>query len=125
MLSEYPLVLNNIELLIPNPYTETWNAIEETKQSAAGTDIYTNVRDRKLSISVTYKVTSDWLKTLADLNMTSRTSSLTLKRYDPILEAYSEHNVKMKNFKYQTVRKAYDLAITNGIYKVSFTLEEI
>ncbi len=125
MLKDYPLVLNNIELLIPNPYKEAWNAVEETRESAAGTDIYTTVRDRKLTISVSYKVTSTWLKTLAELNMLSRTQSLVLKRYDPILEAYSEHNVKMKSFNYQAERKAYDLAITNGIYKVSFTLEEI
>ena len=125
MLANYPLVLNNIELLIPNPYKESWNAIEDTKQSAAGTDVYTSIRVRKLSISVSYKVTSDWLKTLAELNTLSRTESLTLQRYDPILEDYSEHQVKMKNFSYQVDRKSWDLSVTNGIYKVSFTLEEI
>lgn len=125
MLKEYPLVLNNIDLLIPNPYKETWNPVEDIRQSAAGTDIYTTVRDRKLSISVSYKVTSTWLKTLAELNMLSRTESLTLKRYDPIIEGYSTHQVKMRGFTYQTVRKAYDLAVTNGIYNVAFTLEEI
>ena len=125
MLKNYPLVLNNIDLLIPASYKETWNAVEDVKQSAAGTDIYTSVRARKLSISVSYKVTSSWLKTLSNLHILSRTQSLVLKRYDPILEAYSEHNVKMKSFNYQAVRKAYDLAITNGIYTVSFTLEEV
>lgn len=125
MLKDYPLVLENIELLIPNPYKEAWNAVEDTKQSAAGTDIYTSIRDRKLSISLSYKVTSTWLKKLAQLHMLSRTQSLTLKRYDPIIEGYSEHQVKMKSFSYQSVRKAYDLSITNGIYNVSFTLEEV
>lgn len=124
-LKDYPLVLDNINLLIPNPYKETWNAVEDIKQSAGGTDIYTNTRARKLSISVSYKVTSDWLKTLATLNNTSRTQSLTLKRYDPIQEGYTEHQVKMKNFSYQVDRKSWDLNTTFGIYKVSFTLEEI
>ena len=124
-LKDYPLVLNNINLLIPNPYKETWNAVEDTKQSAGGTDIYTNTRARKLSISVSYKVTSDWLKTLATLNNTSRTQSLTLKRYDPIQEGYTEHQVKMKNFSYQVDRKSWDITASFGLYKVSFTLEEI
>lgn len=125
MLKNYPLKLNDIDLLIPDPYKESWNAIEDVKQSAAGTDIYTSVRSRKLTISLSYKVTSAWLKTLAQLNMTSRTESLTLQRYDPIQETYSTHQVKMKNFSYQVDRKSWDLSITDGIYKVSFVLEEI
>ncbi len=125
MLNEYPLVLNGIELLIPNPYKESWNAIEEVKQTAAGTDVYTTVRERKLSISLSYKVTSTWLKKLAQLNQLSRTQSLVLRRYDPIDEDYSEHNVKMTGFTYQVDRKSWDVAITNGLYKVSFNLEEI
>ena len=124
-LKDYPLVLDNINLLIPNPYKETWNAVEDIKQSAGGTDIYTNTRARKLSISASYKVTSDWLKTLATLNNTSRTQSLTLKRYDPIQEGYTEHQVKMKNFSYQVDRKSWDITASFGLYKVSFTLEEI
>lgn len=124
-LKDYPLVLDNINLLIPNPYKETWNAVEDIKQSAGGTDIYTNTRARKLSISFSYKVTSDWLKTLATLNNKSRTQSLTLKRYDPIQEGYTEHQVKMKNFSYQVDRKSWDITASFGLYKVSFTLEEI
>lgn len=124
-LKDYPLVLDNINLLIPNPYKETWNAVEDIKQSAGGTDIYTNTRARKLSISVSYKVTSDWLKTLATLNNKSRTQSLPLKRYDPIQEGYTEHQVKMKNFSYQVDRKSWDITASFGLYKVSFTLEEI
>ena len=124
-LKDYPLMLNNTSLLIPNPYKETWNAVEEVKQSAGGTDIYTNVRARKLSISVSYRVSATWLKTLADFNALSRTQSLTLKRYDPIAQAYTEHQVKMKGFNYQVERKSWDLTYSLGVYKVSFTLEEI
>lgn len=124
-LKDYPLVLNNIELLIPNPYKESWNAVEDIKQSAGGTDIYTNTRARKLTISLSYKVTSTWLKTLAELNILSRTQSLTLRRYDPIAEDYTEHQVKMKGFNYQVNRKSWDLNTTLGVYNVSFTLEEI
>lgn len=125
MLKDYPLMLNNTELLIPASYKETWKPIEEVKQSAAGTDIYTNIRSRKLVVNLDYKVMSAWLKIFADFNMLSRTESLTLKRYDPILDAYSEHSVKMTDFSYQLERKSWDLEVTNGIYKVSFNLEEI
>lgn len=124
-LKDYPLTLNNTPLLMPNPYKETWTAVEEVKQSAGGTDIYTSVRSRKLSCSFSYKVTSGWLKTLADFNALSRTQSLTFKRYDPIAETYTEHQVKMKGFNYQLERKSWDLTSTFGLYKVSFTLEEI
>lgn len=125
MLKDYPLMLNNTELLIPATYKENWNPIEDVRQSAAGTDIYTNVRDRKLVAVFNYKVTHTWLKTLADFNMLSRTESLTFKRYDPILDAYSEHTVKMTGFTYQLERKSWDLTTTKGVYRVSFNLEEI
>lgn len=125
MLKDYPLMLNNTELLIPSSYKENWKAVEEVKQSAAGTDIYTSIRSRKLVASLTYKVMNGWLKTFADFNMLSRTESLTFKRYDPILDAYSEHFVKMTGFSYQLNRKSWDLEATNGIYEVSFNLEEI
>lgn len=122
MLNDFPIQINNVPIPFPNEWTENSEVVENVARSESGTDIVVVTRFDKLSISCSLTVMSDWL---AQFQAWSQSNTLALKRYDAIDNAYDTRTVRMRNFKCQLKPKSHKIAVTTGIWIVSFTLEEI
>lgn len=111
---------NTTEISIPDmSWEETFEVIENTSSSEAGTDIVAVVRYGKLMVSCSYKVTSVWVKifeTFRDMPY------FTLTRYNQKTETYDERRVRMRGYRASKVRHSESLSVTQGIWKVSFKL---
>ena len=126
LLNTYPILINNEPVLSPHSWTENSNTVETVNQTEAGTDQIDVTRLDKLSISVTYAIaeTSDgtgWAKKFKGF---SKLNSLIVKRYDILEAGYEERTMRMRNFSANLVPKSDYLPAVNGVWEISFTLEE-
>lgn len=119
---DFPIYFNTTPIIWALSWTEQSEVVETEAQSEAGTDILLPVRYDKLEVTAQYKCTSTWVKTFKEFSLMD---SFTLKIYDPITEAYKERTVRMRNFSISLIRHSEDLSVTEGVWKVSFTLKEI
>lgn len=118
---DYPTKFNNTEVLWALSWSETSNVVEQTFLTEAGTDKVALTRVDKLSISASYKCTDAWVAIFGEF---SRMPSFTLTRYNPSLGEYEDRTVRMREFTYKLVPKSQDLTVTEGVWEVSFNLEE-
>lgn len=119
--SSYPIKFNTTEIPFPASWSESPETLEKVFQSEAGTDKIIIQRKNKLKVTMNYNC----LDTLANtLGTFSQMDSFTFKRYNPITATYEERTVRMRNYSCAFVKKSEDLSATNGIWKISFTLEE-
>ena len=120
--SNYPILLNNIEIPYGRGWSEKSNVVENSKQSEAGTSIYSVTRFDKLSITAKFGCKYDLAKTLKGL---SKEETITLKRYDVLADAYEERTVVMRNFQVDLITGSETIDNQKGIWAVSFALNEI
>lgn len=122
MYSSFPIYFDETEMPIPQTgWQETSNVVENTQMSEGGTDMVDVVRYDKLSISVTTSCFSDLAKTYKQF---SKKDSIQVKIYDIIDEAYKTHTMRMRSFSASRRKDTDNLSTTNGIWDISFTLEE-
>ena len=119
--TDYPIMFNQTAIIWPLSWTEKSNVVETEAQTEAGTDILILARYDKLEVSAQYKCTDTWVKTFKEFSLLD---SFTLKIYDPVSEAYKTRTVRMRNFNASLIPHSWDLGVTEGIWKVSFTLKE-
>ena len=119
---DYPIMFNQTEIIWALSWTEKSNVVETEAQTEAGTDILIVARKDKLEVSAQYKCTDTWVKTFKEFSLLD---SFTLKSYDPVSDAYKTRTVRMRNFNTSLIRYSWDLGVTEGIWKVSFTLKEL
>lgn len=115
---------NDTEILYPLSWDESYEVIESTGQSEAGTDLVNVVRYGKMSVSCSFRVSSTWLatfKSFRDLDSFTLSICVGYENEEPI---YETHTVRMRGFAQSRMPKSEDLAITVGIWDISFTLEE-
>lgn len=116
---------NDTEILYPLSWNESYEVIENTGQSEAGTDLVNVVRYGKMSVSCSFRVTSTWLATFKSFrDLDSFTLSICVGydgNDDPI---YETHTVRMRGFAQDRMPKSEDIGVTVGIWDISFTLEE-
>lgn len=102
-------------------WVENSEKLKNTFTTEAGTEIDLIVRAEKLSVSASYKCTDNWLQIFMqyrDMN------SFNLSRYNPRTKTNENKTVRMTDFNYSLVRHSDELSVTNGIWEVSFNLEE-
>lgn len=121
MLNEYPTYFNTFELPFTKKWSEDYDTIEEVNTSEAGTDIVDVARYNKLSVSCSIGCLSTMAKQLMAF---SEMSYFTLKKYDILTEAYKEYTVRMRDFKVDRIEQSESVTVSNGLWKVSFKLEE-
>lgn len=119
--STYPIYFNSTVIPFPLDYSEEHGVVDKVKQTEAGTDIVTVARYGKLKASMTIVCLQETLQTIAGF---SSIDSFTFKRYDPVTNDYGEKIVRMRNFNYTPRKGSEDLTETNGVWEVSFDLEE-
>lgn len=121
MLKDYPTYFNTFELPFTKKWSEDYDTIEEVNTSEAGTDIVDVSRYNKLSVSCSIGCLSTMAK---QLMIFSEMPYFTLRKYDILTEAYKEYTVRMRDFKVDRIEQSESVAISNGLWKVSFKLEE-
>ena len=119
----YPITLNNVEY----QYFKTWgitkNDYVTTHETEAGTqeDVVTRKGRRSISVSVTcLQPLLAGLLALADLD------EFEAQIYDPATDDYDTIDVRIGagSMSYSLKEKSADLDLVNGVWQVSFTLEE-
>ncbi len=121
MLSEYPTFFDNTEILNPTTWDESFENVKDLKTTEAGKDSIAYLRWGKLTVDATYCVTSRWAKIFRGFSWKNQ---FTLKMYDVYEEDYTEVTVRMEDFKISLMPKSENIAVSNGIYEVSFKLVE-
>lgn len=122
MLSEYPIKIENVAIPFPSEWTENSNVVENTGRSEAGTDISIVTRYDKLSIRCRFTVLSEWAQ---KFKQWSFMDVLALTRYEPSTGEYDVRTVRIRNFSASLKRNSHKLKVTNGVWEVSFVLEEV
>ncbi len=118
--TNYPMTFDNTEIPFPLMYSEELVTVDSVKQTEAGTDIVTVARYGKLKASMTIVCLQSTLQALAGF---ADEDSFVFKRYDPKTNAYEQKTVRMRNFNYIMRKGSEDLTV-NGVWEVSFDLEE-
>ena len=124
--TNYPIYFDTTQILSPHSWEEKSNVVETVNETEAGTDQIDVTRYDKLSVSVSYAIAESedgggWAKILKGF---SKYNSFTLKRYDILLGGYEERTVRMRNFSANLKPKSDYLPAVNGVWEISFTLEE-
>lgn len=102
-------------------WVENSEKLKNMFTTEAGTEIDLIVRAEKLSVSASYKCTDNWLQTFMSFR---DLDSFTLTRYNPRTKLTETKTVRMTDFNYGLVRHSDELSVTNGVWEISFNLEE-
>lgn len=122
MLKDYPIYFDDVNIgFFPSTWEESYTNIENSAETEAGTTLVTIVRKSKLSVSVSCGVTADKAKMFKEFSMKD---SFILKKYDTLEQEYQEYNVRMTEFSISLKPSTEKISISNGLWYVSFTLEE-
>lgn len=123
MLNSYPFKINNIAIPYPDSWNENPKKLANTFETEAGTMKKVIVRTSKLSISASFTVTSFWLKKFQQFR---DMDVITLTKFNAQTGAYSDHTVCIddESFEYDLIPASRFANNTNGLYKLSFNLEE-
>ena len=114
---------NQTEIPFPLTWGEKSDDIKTRFSTEAGTDEIIEVRKDKLNIAFSCKCTSDWASTFKSFYLMD---SFTLKRFDILTGQEEEREVHIENFSADLVPKSWDLdpTVTEGVWEISFNLEE-
>ena len=123
MLKNYPIKINNTAIPFPKTWSEDRARIATNFQTESGKRKSILVRNARKTWSGSWVVTSSWLKRFEDYRAEN---TLTLKVYDASTDAYKSHTVSIsdESFRFELIEGSEMVGRTNGLYNVSFELEE-
>jgi hypothetical protein len=121
MLKDYPIYFDETELFTPESWEESYSVIESTNQTEAGTDQVIVTRYDKLSVSASFQCSSRWAAKFAEFR---DKDSIAVKLYDLKTQDYKTRVMRIRNFKTGPEKNSEKTKGTNGLYTVSFDLEE-
>ena len=121
MLSKH-LKFDGVQIPNPTSYSEESETIDNQYETEAGGLNISVTRYDRLHISASFDVTSAWA---AKLKNYSKQGLLTVTLFDLALNAESEHSMVIQNFKSKLVEQSEYTARTNGLWTVSFELQEL
>lgn len=121
MLKDFPIFFDDTEVMQWNKWEESYDVVENTYTTEAGTDQVEVTRYDKLSVSCQYKCHSDWVATFKAF---SKQDSIQVKMYDVGLKDYITRTMRLRDFKAVPVEFSEVLEDTNGVWDVTFKLKE-
>lgn len=123
MLKNYPIKINDTAIPFPKTWSEDRTRIASNFQTESGKRKSILVRNARKTWSGSWVVTSSWLKRFEDYRTEN---TLTLKVYDASTDAYKSHTVSIsdESFRFELIEGSEMVGRTNGLYNVSFELEE-
>ncbi|MBR0340687.1 MAG: hypothetical protein IJH64_00265 [Oscillospiraceae bacterium] len=115
---------NTTEILFPTSMSRTSNDIEQEFITESGKSQFISTRRDKQSIAMSFTCSSAWMKKFKEFYILD---SFTLTEYDSITNANETRTVRMKNYVEDFVPKSntVDSSVSQGLWNVSFTLEEL
>ena len=122
MLKDKTFRLNGTNILTPLKWTESFENVETVKETEAGTTQVMIIRHNRRTVEAQFRVTSNWLHIFAALNTTD---SVHAEYYDIITGQGVDTYMRISNFKSEFIYHSEKSTVTDGVYNVSFTLEEI
>lgn len=123
MLRNFPIKINNVAIPFPDSWSENPIKTSSEFETEDGHRIKTVKRVTRLSISASFTVSSRWLEKFETWR---RDPSLTVMVYDPFNHNYNAHTMDIADdsFSYSLIKGSERASNTNGLYKLSFDLEE-
>jgi len=118
---QYPLMFDNDVLKYPDGFDIQEVTVENVNQTEAGTDQIQLVRTGKIKISISTTCLSNELILFKTY---SRIPKFNVKYYDAEAHGYVTKAVRMRGLKYPPLKSSFKLENVDGVYNVSFTLEE-
>ena len=115
-------IINNVELFPSDKWDEDSAVVEETYQTEAGTDQASVTRYDKLTVSAQYRCKEEWYSRFKGW---SQRDTLSVSIYDPVVKGRKNRTMRMRKFKATLIENTEDVEDTNGVWDVSFDLEEI
>ena len=123
MLTSYPTMFNSTQIPKPDSWEETVEKVVNNFQTESGHRATIVVRSHRLKASGTWTVSSKWLKTFQEFLILN---SFTMKLYTAIDQARDDYTVSIQedSFRYELIKGSERVAGTDGLYRLSFDIEE-
>lgn len=123
MLSSYPYKINNEAIPFPTDWEENPVKITESFETESGHRKVIVKRTGRLAVSARFKVSSYWLKKFMQWR---DAASFTLSKYDAVSGAYVNYTMDIDpdSFRSRVVPHSEMVQNTNGLYYLSFDMEE-
>lgn len=121
MLRDYPIYFDDVRIPFPQEWAEQYETIETVNQTEAGTDQVLVARYGKLSVSAKFNCSSRWAAKFA---VYMGAGALQVKRYDIKTQDYEVRIMRIRDFQSVPVEGSRNTDGTNGLYTITFSLEE-
>ena len=118
---DFPLKFNEDEIPTPTGWNESYGLVENVNVTEAGTDQVSITRYDKLSVSASFQCSSKWAQKFKAYSVLDQ---LTVTLYDLGTAAYKTRIMRIRSFQASQVENSELTTGTNGLWKISFTLEE-
>lgn len=112
------------DIQIPNPisYSEDSDVIENQYETEAGGLNVSVTRYDRLHVSVSFNVSSAWAK---QFKAFSKQKYINVSLFDLSENDFVSHQMIARNFKSDLIEHSENVSSTNGLWKVSFELQEL
>lgn len=121
MLTQWPLKINGFKILMAKSWREDRAVIENVYETEAGTEQISVTRYDKMTVTASYRCRNGWM---AKFVSWSKEDSLAVEMYDAVQQGYQARTMRMRNFCCELVANSERLDGTDGVWDVSFRLEE-
>ena len=123
MLTSYPIKINNTVIPFPENWEENPKKISNEFATEAGGRKKIEIRNKRLSVSASFTVSSRWLK---QFELWRDASTLTVSIYDAETTAYKNYTMEIldDSFSYNLIKNSKRMRNTDGLWRLSFDLEE-
>lgn len=123
MLASYPIKIENNAIPFPKSWSESPKRLANNYETEAGTRQAVILRNARTVFSGSWTVSSRWLKKFKDFRALEH---FTLSVYDASTNAYADHTVSITDdsFSYDLIEGSKRVKNTEGLYNVSFDMEE-
>lgn len=121
MLIDYPVKFGDEEIPEREEWSEESSVIENVNQTEAGTDQISVTRYDKLSVACSFQCSHRWA---SKFKVYSKADSISVQMYDIELGGYKTRTMRIRSFKADPVKDSRRTPNTNGLWEISFNLEE-
>jgi len=123
MLTSYPYQINNVSIPFPTVWDETPKRIQSEFETEAGGRKVIKARSARLRVSASFTVSSRWLKKFM---LWRDEDSLTVGIYDARTGSRQTHtmDISAESFTYSFIPGTQRMSNTDGLYELSFEMEE-
>lgn len=121
MLNDYPVKFDNETIPFPTGWDESPEVVENTYETEAGTDQVDVVRYDKMTISASFTTTSRWAKKFREY---SKRDTIEVSYWDADVGNYNTRTMRIRGYKQTRNDNSRYTQGTEGIWNVSFNLNE-